>query len=80
MTYETPDAPTATEYIEQLPEKAVRALRVWLSLSQQEKDELKKAIDLFDSLPESGRHQLHEIVINVHTGPWGNPCPYCGRR
>jgi hypothetical protein len=79
MNYDTPDAQTATDMIEQLPEKAIRAMRVWLTLSETERSELKKATELFESLAEPERQQLHDIVINVKTGPWGPVCPYCGR-
>ena len=78
MTYEIPDAPTANEIVERLPKKVI-AMRVWLSLDEAERKQLRDATDLFENLPESERHRLHQIVINVKTGPWGPSCPYCGR-
>jgi hypothetical protein len=81
MNYETPDVPLLTETadVDQLPENVVRAMRVWLNLSETERESLKQTTERFNGLHESGREQLREIIINVRTYPYETSCPYCGR-
>lgn len=57
MTYETPEFPSQTveNFVVQLPDNVTRAVRVWLSLTDAEKDELRKAIRLCDNLPDPGK-------------------------
>jgi hypothetical protein len=70
---------TADDYLEHLPENIIRALRVLQSMSTEDRAELLKANELIGNAPETVRHQLRDIIINVKTGPYGDTCPYCGR-
>jgi hypothetical protein len=84
MEYETLEphdstSATADDYIERLPENVYRALSVWLSLSVAERDEVRKATEIFEGLSDPGRQKLSDIVIMVVTGPLETKCPYCGR-
>jgi hypothetical protein len=61
---------------QQLPDSVLRALNVWLGLSETERTELTGAIDLIGTLPYD---VVSDIIINVKTGPYNIPCSYCGR-
>ena len=73
-------AKTTEDYLEQLPGNIIRALRVLRAMSDEDRTELLKANELIGSAPETRRDHLRNIIINVETGPWGDICPYCGRR
>jgi hypothetical protein len=70
---------TFDEYIEQMPPDLLRALKVWLSLSEAERAQLSEASAQIKSLPESERKRVPDIITNIPLGPYGKPCPYCGR-
>ena len=72
--------PTAPdEYIGNLSEKVVRLLSAWQTLSAEEQAEFLKASHLIGGLTGPSIDHIRQIIINVRTGPYGEPCPYCGR-
>jgi hypothetical protein len=80
MNVQTRQIPkTADEYLGQLPEGIIRALRVLQAMSSEDRTELLKANELIDNADDAARDRLRDIVINVKTGPYGDTCPYCGR-
>jgi len=80
MTTEMQDEPTITnEYLEKLPENLIRAMRVLLAMSVEDRAELLKINELVGGASDEARRQLRNVIINVQTGPWGDTCPYCGR-
>lgn len=59
-----------------------RALRVYLSLSSSDRDELKRQIDRFERATSWDQRQIREdldVITKVATGPMSGACPYCGR-
>jgi len=70
---------TFDEYIEQLPDEVIRALKVWLSLSEADRGQLAEALEQVKTLTKSQHERLPDITKDVPLGPWGKPCPYCGR-
>ena len=70
---------TFDEYVEQQPDEVIRALKVWVSLSEGERGQFTQLLSQVKDLPKSDRERLPDIITNVPLGPWGKPCPYCGR-
>jgi hypothetical protein len=75
---------TFDEYLEQMPADVLRGLRVWLSLNDSERGLLGEAIEQVKQLPEPDRKRLPTtilptIITNIPLGPFGKPCPWCGR-
>jgi hypothetical protein len=80
MTTEMHQNATITnEYVSELPKNVIRAIRVLLALSPEERAELFKLHELVGSSSDEMRRQLREVIINVKTGPWGDGCPFCGK-
>ena len=70
---------TIDDYIEQMPPDVLRALKVWLSLSESERAQLSEATEQIKGLSEDMRKRVPDIITNSPLGPYGKPCPYCGR-
>jgi hypothetical protein len=70
---------TLDEYLEQMPPEALRSVKAWLSLDETERGQMTEAIEQFKALPEPDRIRLSDVVTNIPLGPYGKPCPFCGR-
>jgi hypothetical protein len=70
---------TFDEYLELMPPDVLRVLKVWVGLSEAERAHLSEGIEQIKSLTESERNRLPDIITNIPLGPYGKPCPYCGR-
>jgi hypothetical protein len=70
---------TFDEYLEQMPPETLRALKSWLSLDETERGQVTEAIELVKALPEPDRIRLSDVITNIPLGPYGKPCPFCGR-
>lgn len=60
-------------------EQALRALKVWFSLSDEQRSQVTQSGALIDSSPDDRKTVLRDYVINWKTDPYKESCPYCGR-
>jgi hypothetical protein len=70
---------TIDDYIEQLPDKVQRTLKVWAVLSESERKQLFEALRQFEKLDEVSLRQMPDIVTNMPNGPYKDRCAWCGR-
>lgn len=65
-----------------MTDRAMRAFRVWMSLTQQEREELNRAIRDLDGAGQPRKSVIEEDIkkgTRVALGPIAGGCPYCGR-
>ena len=60
-------------------DKSKRVFNGWTKLSEDERNELEKAMREYKSAPMDKRAQVRDEVTKMQTGPLGQGCPCCGR-
>jgi hypothetical protein len=80
-TKSRPQPTTLNDYFERLPESTQRSLKVWITLSENDRAAFDDAIRTINGQSDSTRALLPDIITNIPLSPWESPpaCPYCGR-